>query len=231
MTLYARWIGQVCFVAFNTNGGTKVDTLFAEQGDFLTEPVTSREGYLFFGWYVDEECEIEWDFENDMVVGDMTLYAKWNVRTYIVTFDSREGTAVPPQTINHGGKAEKPTPDPTRQNYTFRGWYKDQIGINEWNFNTEIVLANTTLYARWQLGTDIAKPEQATLQVYPNPFSDEIYIIDAKAGSMVFVVNMNGIVVHAQKITNPNQTIHLKHLPKGVYILQVDNHTTRIVKQ
>lgn len=37
----------------------------------------TREGYRFVGWYTDEACTDQWNFESDTVISNMTLYAKW----------------------------------------------------------------------------------------------------------------------------------------------------------
>ncbi|MBQ8405784.1 MAG: InlB B-repeat-containing protein, partial [Clostridia bacterium] len=38
-----------------------------------------------YGWYTDEACTEKWDFKNDRVQGDMTLYAKW-VEQYTIDY-------------------------------------------------------------------------------------------------------------------------------------------------
>ncbi len=70
---------------------------------------------------------------------------------YTVTFNLNYtgATGAPAaQTVNSGGKATKPT-DPTRQGYTFGGWFVNTAGTGTaFDFNTAIT-ANTTLYAKW----------------------------------------------------------------------------------
>ena len=46
-------------------------------------------------------------------------------------------------------KITKPE-DPTRTGYTFKGWYKDAALTQEWNFETDTVTADITLYAKWE---------------------------------------------------------------------------------
>ncbi len=65
--------------------------------------------------------------------------------TYTVTFDSAGGTAVESQIVELGGKAIKPD-EPTREGYTFLGWYLDEA---EWKFLENTVNANVTLTAKW----------------------------------------------------------------------------------
>ncbi|NLY10015.1 MAG: InlB B-repeat-containing protein [Tissierellia bacterium] len=48
-----------------------------------------------------------------------------------------------------GEKVTQPTA-PTKTDNTFLGWYKDAEGTNEWNFDTDVVNKNITLYAKWE---------------------------------------------------------------------------------
>lgn len=65
---------------------------------------------------------------------------------YTVTFDSDGGTAVPSQTVEEGKTATEPTA-PTKDGYTFAGWYN---GETAWNFNNA-VNENITLKAHWNV--------------------------------------------------------------------------------
>ena len=66
-------------VTFDSRGGTDVasqtDVMY---GDLVQEPEPpTREGYVFTGWYADENCTALWDMQ--MQVGQsMTLYAGWD---------------------------------------------------------------------------------------------------------------------------------------------------------
>ena len=66
---------------------------------------------------------------------------------YTVTFDSKGGSTINSQEVKKGNKVPKPT-DPTRDGYTFGGWYSDSYYINEYNF-TKTVSKDLTLYAKW----------------------------------------------------------------------------------
>lgn len=66
-------------VTFNSNGGSTVESQEIEENGKVTEPTAPTKGTdTFDGWYSDEELTTAWDFANDVVVGDMTLYAKWS---------------------------------------------------------------------------------------------------------------------------------------------------------
>ncbi len=61
-----------------------------------------------------------------------------------------EGIAINPQSIEHGKHASKPE-NPVRESYDFSGWFTDNgTFANEWNFKTDIVTQDTTLYAKWE---------------------------------------------------------------------------------
>jgi len=66
-------------VTFDSNGGTDVAMLTdVMYGDYISEPeAPTREGYVFRGWYSDENCTDPWDFATMQVPQSMTLYAAW----------------------------------------------------------------------------------------------------------------------------------------------------------
>ena len=67
---------------------------------------------------------------------------------YTVSFDVDGGSAVASQSVRSGAKATKPA-DPTKASYTFSGWYKEDTFTTVFNFDTETIAANTTIYAKW----------------------------------------------------------------------------------
>ncbi len=71
---------------------------------------------------------------------------------YNVTFDKNSGdTDAAPSAItaDQGTTITTPAVAPTRDGYTFGGWYKEAECVNAWNFDTDTVTANITLYAKW----------------------------------------------------------------------------------
>ena len=69
---------------------------------------------------------------------------------YTISFDSKGGTDVAAQTdLKYGDHVAEPEP-PTREGYTFAGWYFDENCQYPFDFETVIVDGSTTLYARWE---------------------------------------------------------------------------------
>jgi uncharacterized protein (TIGR02145 family)/uncharacterized repeat protein (TIGR02543 family) len=151
VTLYAKWTLNVYAVAFDSKGGGAVDTQSITHGGKVTYPTApTRTGYTFGGWWKDAGYAAAWDFADDTVTSAITLYAKWTLNKYAVTFNPQSGSEVSAQSIEHGGKATEPK-DPTRATYTFGGWFKEAACTNAWNFATDTVTAAVTLYAKWTL--------------------------------------------------------------------------------
>ena len=68
---------------------------------------------------------------------------------YTVTFDANgHGTAPAEQKTSYGGKITEPAA-PTAENYYFQGWFKESTCENIWDFDSDIVTADITLYAKW----------------------------------------------------------------------------------
>ena len=153
ITLYARWeVEQSLYTLdFDTNGGSAVPSQRIASNATATEPVNPiKVGYAFAGWYKDKALTMPWSFDTDKVAGDITLYAKWEAAQsqYTLDFATNGGSAVPSQRIADNATATEPV-NPTKAGYTFAGWYKDTNFTIPWNFNTDKVTVNITLYAKW----------------------------------------------------------------------------------
>ena len=144
-------------VTFNANGhGIAPDALSdVVEGSKISAPTTpTADGYTFGGWYKEAACENEWDFENDTVTDDITLYAKWTEaaeepETYTVTFDANGGNVSPEsaETEEDGKLATLPTPTKSG-NYRFNGWFTAASGGTQVTVD-KVYTENTTIYAQW----------------------------------------------------------------------------------
>ena len=64
-----------------------------------------------------------------------------------VKFDAKGGASVDSQTPASGSTVTKPA-DPTREGYTFAGWYIDEACTKAYDFSAAVA-ADMTLYAKW----------------------------------------------------------------------------------
>ncbi|KAK3582200.1 hypothetical protein CHS0354_023736 [Potamilus streckersoni] len=183
ITLFAKWIPNSYTVAFNTDdGGSAVPNAIVNHGEKVTKPADpTRAGYTFGGWYKEVGLVNAFNFANEVITANITLFAKWIPNSYTVAFNTDDGgSAVPNAIVNHGEKVTKPA-DPTRVGYTFGGWYKEVGLVNLFNFDTEIITANITLFAKW----------------IPNSYT--VAFNTGDGGSAV----PNAIVNHGEKVTKP----------------------------
>ncbi len=88
----------------------------------------------------------------DVIIGQSMTTEVFIVEgnTYTVTFNKNgHGTETAPKTnVEYGSTIEAPA-TPTDAGYIFGGWYKEASCDNEWNFDSDTVTADTTLYAKW----------------------------------------------------------------------------------
>ena len=96
ITLYARYMYTVTFDEMYDG---RTSTYYVPMGEPFTidnygdkDPV--RPGYSFTGWYKDRDCLVLWDFQNDKVEGDITLYAGWQPRGVILDFYNEDGDVI-----------------------------------------------------------------------------------------------------------------------------------------
>lgn len=129
------------------------ETYQIEQDDGKQEIV-----YTFKGWYKDDTYTTEWDFSEDVIEEDTTLYAKWDKQTrayFYVTYrttQGNEGAANIPdrQKLYEDQKLEKPAGNPSIANKTFKGWYTSASGGSEYTSWGRTLTADMTLYAHFE---------------------------------------------------------------------------------
>ncbi len=137
-------------VSFNTQGGNDIASQIVLDGGHVVRPADPRrDGYIFAGWYIDAGHTKLWDFTTDVVLRNITLYADW-ISLFTVSFNTQgdNEASIGEQLVLEGGYVARPT-DPFLDGYIFDGWYTESSCINIWNFDTNVVTENTTLYAKW----------------------------------------------------------------------------------
>lgn len=85
ITLYANWVldnnieqaNDLITITFITNADNEIEPLHALSGIDITEPeAPTRAGFIFRGWYQDENLSIPYEFER-MPATNVTIYARW----------------------------------------------------------------------------------------------------------------------------------------------------------
>lgn len=152
--LYAKWVLNNYTISFNTMGGNEIADLVAPYLSEIHAPENPTfEDKVFVGWYLNEELVGEQYVFNTMPGENITLYAKWAdaSETVEVTFDLNYEGSPKPEVISHiSGELVTMPVEPTRDGYTFLGWYIDENGQNSFNEN-ESISQNITIYAKWEI--------------------------------------------------------------------------------
>lgn len=72
----------------------------------------------------------------------------------VITFDPNNGDNMQVDWKKEGVLLKAPTSEPTKEGYTFEGWYYDNNGVNtKWNFETDKARYTMTLTAKWKANT------------------------------------------------------------------------------
>lgn len=141
---YAWTYYDVTFVT--PEGATTVDAQLIKNGDCAAKPADpTREGYKFLGWFKNGE-DTAFDFTAP-ITQKTELTARWEKKTYTVTFDPNDGEVEPTSKIVTFDAAYGELPTPTRAHHTFKGWY---LGTDKVTEATIVKTAeNHTLRAAW----------------------------------------------------------------------------------
>lgn len=146
----AKWEPITYTIDFNTNGGlpTLSSIDYTIESDSFTLQEITKVGYTFDGWYNGETKVTE---ITTGTYGNMTLVAKWTADLYTISYDLADGVNNPENptsyTIESGLITLK---DPTREGYTFAGWYNGEQLVTTIDSNT---LENISLTAKWTVNS------------------------------------------------------------------------------
>lgn len=156
-------IGEQPQIIFETNGGASailLDLISGEPIDLSTldiidrSPFTTKDGYLFNGWYENINFEGEAVSFPYKKYKNVTLYANWDVRSFTVIFNTADGDMETlDATVNYGEFYDFDVP--TLLGYKFVGWFDinrrqftdengAEFGSGGWNVDADV-----TLIANW----------------------------------------------------------------------------------
>ncbi len=162
LELYAKWekvtveAGEA-LITYELNGGTNHADNPAKytEGQALELKDPSREGYSFKGWYTDSEFKNAFAGITSETKGNLTIYAKWEEITVapgeaLITYELNGGTNHADNPVKYTEGQPLELKDPSREGYTFKGWYTDSEFKNEFAGITSETKGNLTIYAKWE---------------------------------------------------------------------------------
>ena len=134
--------------------GTKEYTEYAkkveENGKLIRPTDPEKKDMVFVGWYTDSEFKEPYNFDLT-VTNNLKLYAKFEaaaaVETQTVTFMKDAETPFNTSVVKKGNTVGAPA-EPTKDGYSFAGWYTDVNCTTAYDFDLP-VNKDITLYAKW----------------------------------------------------------------------------------
>ena len=177
-TVYAKWekaAPDEYTLTFETNGGSKINALpvTANTTVDLSKYVPTKEGYAFAGWYSNSKLTTA--VTSLKLTADATVYAKWTPAQYTLTFETNGGSKITPFPVTADTAVDLTKYVPTREGYTFAGWYSDSKLTSA--VTSLKLTADATVYAKWL-------PAQYTLTFETNGGS-KINALSVGAGTTV----------------------------------------------
>lgn len=164
ITVYALWHNTI---SFESNDGSYVPAITMLAGEEIEEPETpSRIEATFIGWFIDEEFTEEFVFST-MPEPNITLYAKWDLNQYTVTFETNGGVLLDSVTLDYGTSLADY--QPSREGYVFSGWYLEDT------FETQVTTVpamDITLHAWWEITDMVQVGETDTVYIIPTGTDD-----------------------------------------------------------
>ena len=158
-TLYAVWEAITYTVSYSANGGSGAPPSQTKTYGVdltLSSVRPTRTGYTFAGWNTGSDgAGTDYSAGGSYAVNAaVTLYAKWTIDTYVVSYDANGGSGAPPsQTKTYGVSLTLSSTRPTRANYEFVGWSASSTatGATYAAGGSYTENAGAKLYAVWKL--------------------------------------------------------------------------------
>lgn len=152
-TLYAKWTPTKYKITYVLNGGTnnKLNpATYTVATTTFSYKTPTRKGYTFLGWYTDSACTKRTYQVKKGTIGNKTLYAKWSLKKYKITYKLNGGTNNSTNPASYTIYTSTITLRyPRRSGYKFGGWYKDSACTQRTYQIKKGSTGNRTLYAKW----------------------------------------------------------------------------------
>lgn len=98
-------------------------------------------------------------------------YGGGGVASYIVRFDTDDGSSVANVSITQNGTVKEPAA-PTKEGYIFDGWYADEALTTPYDFSAKVT-KSFTLYAKWVEDENYVKPDDGDKPFIPDDLDGE----------------------------------------------------------
>lgn len=154
------------------------------------DPAPTKTGYAFLGWYADEGCTKEFDFDK-AITSDLTVYAKWELATYTISYNLNEGTVSQENPKKYTYESGEITlKNPSRAGYRFLGWTGSNGATPQLTVTINKSTGDKSYVANWAKEYPVTVAPgiaHGTVQVYLNDASQKGDAVYAIKGDTVYV--------------------------------------------
>ncbi|WP_281612844.1 leucine-rich repeat protein [Flammeovirga sp. SubArs3] len=189
-------------------------------------------GYDFSGWYLEEQLENKIT-AIPSVGGDITLYPEFTIAEYHIIYHDEYRNEDNPRSYNIASDSIIFV-EAKRNNYDFKGWYKDATFLEEQHSIPAGSYGDIELYAKWEynLVTNIDHLLEDELVVYPNPVCDQFKVTTTH--QQLTIYSLEGKLIKSFKV--PQSAYNITDLTQGIYLIEIvlEDHTVvrqRIIKR
>ena len=152
-------------IQFLSGTSVNIPNQSAAQGSSITLPTPTRDGFTFTGWHTSNATggvrvggggESYSPLAAHAGAGNVIqLSARWQeneipIVLHTATFNSNGGSNVPTITGIPANTTINTPVAPTRSGHTFTGWYREAALTTPWNFASDVVSSDITLFAKWE---------------------------------------------------------------------------------
>lgn len=145
--LFAKFSNESYNINFDVNGGNELEnsSQVVSYNEAFMLPTPTRSGYSFDGWFLDDEKieSLVYSYTNDI-----ELKAKWVANHYTISYDVNGGDSLLDNTQDVVYCENYEVIIPTRNGYTFDGWYQGDIKIESGMY---LFANDIELKAKWQI--------------------------------------------------------------------------------
>lgn len=183
-----------------------------------------RTGFTFTEWFREPDYLNPFDFENDTLRKNITLYAAWERNKYRISFDANGGTPVTDTLIAEYNALIEAPEDPLNPGYFLEGWYTSDSFNDKWDFSTRRVKQDLDLIALWADSASLALPGQVIREpgIYPNPAQNILHISQLEPGTQIHIFDARGRLVLQHKAEGGLEVVDIQGWTKGLYILKTE---------
>jgi uncharacterized repeat protein (TIGR02543 family) len=245
-TLFAKWTPIEFNVSYTLNGGENNASnvlTYTIEDDLVNFLAPDKVGYSFLGWFENSA------FEGNPItainpnrLANVSLFAKFAINTYTLTFDTRGGNSITRLEQDFETTVETPV-EPTREGHTFAGWFADVDATTPYTFTT-MPIGNITVYANWTRNTynitlDSNGGSALSQTTFTYGFGDELdlpkptllgYNFVGWQATGTEVIYNNGNIMPARNLTLEAQWVE-KMYPVVYYIFEQDVTNPDILPQ